>query len=218
MRGGTASIGGDYPDPFTDELGTACAVVCSTTVGPCYAATLDRKDISEGYPGLPMRLALLVVDVACNPVEGATVDIWHTSNQGLYSGDDTSTFCTGGDPDATSHRFFRGVQTTDASGRVDFDTCFPGFYPGRAIHIHFTIRSGGQDYVTSQIYWPQDVVADIFATQPDYAVFGQPDTSNAEDGIYDAANEVSWEKRPDGSMLAWKVLAIRSSLAEPLCN
>lgn len=217
--GGTASMSGDYPDPFTGDLGTTCALMCKLTLGPCYAQTALRKDISEGYPGLPVRLAFLVVDDACEPVEGASVDIWHTRNSGLYSGPDAIDFCTTGDADAKTHQYFRGVQTTDAKGRVDFDTCYPGWYPGRAIHIHFTVRVGAQEYVTSQVFFPDDLTAQVFAEHPEYKEFGQPDRTNETDGIYGGKEyEVSTELQPDGALLAWKVLVIRSSLADPLCS
>jgi protocatechuate 3,4-dioxygenase beta subunit len=219
--GGTASMAEDYPDPFT-AIPAACALLCPTTLGPCYAATLERRDISEGYPGLPMRLALRVLDDACAPVEGAVVDIWHTRNSGLYSGSDAATFCTTGDPDAMSHRYFRGTQTTDPGGRVDFDSCFPGWYRGRAIHIHFTIRIGEAAHVTSQLFFDDAVTHEIFRTHPDYAVFGLPDRTNATDGIFpDARSEdhvLEWERQPDRVMLAWKTLVIRASLLTPLCT
>jgi len=162
---------------------------------------------------------LLVVDEACNPVEGADVDIWHTGNSGHYSGPDASDFCTGADPDAKAHQYFRGVQTTDAKGRVDFDTCYPGWYPGRSIHIHFTVRVANQAHVTSQLFFPDTLTAQVFAEHPDYDQFGQPNTTNAQDGIY-AGNEyeLSTALQPDGALLAWKVLVIRSSLAAPLCS
>lgn len=215
--GGTGSMTGEYDDPFPNGPGKECSLICSTTMGPCYAMTVDRKDISEGYPGLPVRLALLVVDDACEPVANATVDIWHTSNRGLYSGSDAIDFCTTGDEDARTHRFMRGVQTTDADGRVDFDTCFPGWYPGRAIHIHFTIKVGDAEYVTSQLFFPESINQEIFAVHPEYEEFGAPDTPNGEDGIYAAANEVLVSKLPDNAMMAKKVIVIRSNLADPLC-
>ena len=216
---GTESMSGDYPDPFTGDLGAACALTCSMTLGPCYAETVFRKDVSEGYPGLPVRLALLVVDEACNPVEGADVDIWHTGSSGHYSGPDASDFCTGADPDAKAHQYFRGVQTTDAKGRVDFDTCYPGWYPGRSIHIHFTVRVANQAHVTSQLFLPDTLTAQVFAEHPDYDQFGQPNTTNAQDGIYAGKEyELSTALQPDGALLAWKVLVIRSSLAAPLCS
>ena len=217
--GGTASMSGDYPDPFTDNLGTTCGMTCALMLGPCYAETIERKDISEGYPGLPVRLALLVVDESCNPIEGASVDIWHTRNAGLYSGSDAVDMCTFNDADAKSHRYFRGVQATGADGRVDFDTCYPGWYQGRAVHIHFTVRVGGQEYVTSQLFFPEDLTTQISADHPDYKAFGQPDTSNSTDMLYsDEGAVLSTALQPDGALLAWKVLVIRSSLATTICG
>jgi hypothetical protein len=194
-------------------------MTCALMLGPCYAETIERRDISEGYPGLPVRLALRVVDESCEPVEGASVDIWHTRNAGLYSGNDAVDMCTFDDADAESHRYFRGVQTTGADGRVDFDTCYPGWYQGRAVHIHFTLSVGGQEYVTSQLFFPEDLTAQLFAEHADYKEFGQPDTSNSTDSIYAGDGALlSTALQPDGALLAWKVLVIRSSLEETLCG
>ncbi len=218
--GGTASMAADYPDPF-GALPATCAPLCPTTLGPCYAETIERRDISEGYPGLPVRLALRIVDDACTPVEGAVVDVWHTRNSGVYSGPDAPASCTLDDADAATHRFFRGTQTTDATGRVAFHTCFPGWYRGRAIHIHLQIRLGGGAYVTSQLFFDEAITRDVFLTHPEYASFGLPDRTNATDGFFPTERSEShvleWVRQPDRVMLAWKTLVIRSSLAEPLC-
>jgi protocatechuate 3,4-dioxygenase beta subunit len=220
--GGTASMSGDYPDPFTDDPGPACVLTCAQILGPCYAATMVRKDISEGEPGLPMRLALRVVDEACKPIEGAEVDIWHTMPDGHYSAEDADPFCTGDDAHAESGRFFRGIQVTDARGRVDFDSCFPGWYAGRAIHIHFTIRVGQAEYVTSQLYFEDALGDEIIATQPIYKDRGARDTTNQTDGVIspDAVGDyvLTGEQMPDGALLAWKTLVIRSSLDTALCD
>lgn len=218
--GGTASMSGEYADPFTAP--TACALTCAMTLGPCYATTLTRRDISEGYPGLPVRLALRVLDETCTPIEGAEVDVWHTRNSGLYSGEDASDFCTTGDADAHSHRYFRGVQVTDASGRVDFDTCYPGWYASRTIHIHFQVRIGGSEHVTSQLFFPDALTAEIFGSHPDYASFGQPDTTNATDTVLGSADATpylcEWSRQADGAMLAYKALVVRRALTTRLCS
>ncbi|MRG94363.1 protocatechuate 3,4-dioxygenase, partial [Polyangium spumosum] len=220
--GGTASMSGDYPDPFTDDPGAACALVCGMTLGPCYAETIVRKDISEGTPGLPMRLALRVVDESCKPIDGAEVDVWHTSATGLYSGNDSVAMCTLNDAEALAKRWFRGVQTTDANGRVDFDSCFPGWYSGRTIHIHFTVRVGGMEYVTSQLFFPDELADEIIATQPIYKDRGARDTTNENDSVISAEAAPDYtlktEKMADGALLAWKTLVIRSSLADTLCQ
>jgi protocatechuate 3,4-dioxygenase beta subunit len=220
--GGTAAMCADYPDPFAGGIGNPCELSCSATLGPCYAETFDRKDISEGALGLPVRLAFLVVDETCTPVADAEIDIWHTSPNGLYSGEDASPTCTFDDPEAVAGHWFRGVQTTDANGRADFDTCFPGWYSGRTIHIHITVRVGGTEYVTSQLVFEDALVDAIIAEQPIYSDRGPRDTTNVTDGIMSAADDLAaftfeTEHMSDGAMLAWKTLVIRSSTDEPLC-
>lgn len=218
--GGTAAMSGPYPDPFAG-MPTSCPLLCQMTMGPCYGETLERQDISEGIDGLPVRLALLVVDDACSPVQGAVVDIWHTSPSGLYSGAQAAEICTRGDPEASASRWFRGMQTTDARGRVDFDTCFPGWYPMRTVHIHLQIRRDSSEYVTSQLIFDQDLVDSICTTHPAYADRGPPDTTNDTDFLVrDAIEALRMEHRrmDDGVMQAYKVLVIRSSLSDDLCR
>jgi protocatechuate 3,4-dioxygenase beta subunit len=253
-RGGTANLAsGSYPDPFRTATGGSCSLTCRETIGPCYASTLERRDISEGYPGLPVRLSLLVVDESCTPVAGATVDIWHTRNTGTYSGSDTGLgldgqplmlgpppgapapppgapppgapppgaafSCSLGDADAEAHQFFRGTQTTDATGRVHFDTCYPGWYTGRALHIHFIVRREGLESVTSQLYFPEELTRELCDSHPDYMAAGQPDTTNTSDGLFSGEEHVlETEKQPDGVLLAYKTLVIRSSLDTELCG
>jgi hypothetical protein len=137
--GGTAAMTAkaSYPDPFTSAL-TTCALVATTTEGPCTTATdLLRQDISEGWSGLPVRLALQVVDTACKPLAGVTVKVWHTNREGSYSGQTPNNGMCLKQQSYSGQDFFRGAQTTDASGKVFFDACFPGWYRGRAVHIHF---------------------------------------------------------------------------------
>jgi protocatechuate 3,4-dioxygenase beta subunit len=219
--GGTAAMTDrdSYPNPFEGKGGSECALTCAMILGPCYdTVTFDRADVSEGKPGLPVRLALRVVDESCTPIPGAVVDIWHTGVEGIYSGD-INPFCSGGAPVPDEH-YARGYQTTNADGRVDFDTLFPGWYAGRAIHIHFTIKIGTDAYVTSQLFFEQSLVDEIFAAHPDYAPFGEPDTTNAADGAASDLTDytLAYARMTDGAMQAYKTLVIRSDLATPLCN
>jgi protocatechuate 3,4-dioxygenase beta subunit len=235
--GGTRVLSANYPDPFSDPLGSSCSITCRETIGPCYGPSVERRDISEGYPGLPVRLMLLVVDENCEPVAGASVDIWHSRNTGVYSGEgigqdedgapimfgppdgSLTAACTGGDPEAASQSYFRGVQTTDAAGRVEFDTCFPGWYAGRAIHIHFIVRIAGRQSVISQLYFEGGLTSEICAVHPDYAPRSQPDTFNETDGFYSGPELVlSAARQSDGSLLAWKTIVLRNSFDDASCG
>jgi protocatechuate 3,4-dioxygenase beta subunit len=214
--GGTASLAETYPVDFTGD----CAQTCELTLGPCYGETIARRDISEGVDGLPTRMAFRVVDVDCSPVAGAEVDVWHCSPSGLCSGAEVANMCTSGDAEALAANWFRGVQTTDADGRVDLNTCLPGWYPGRAVHIHFQVRVGGQSAVVSQLGFPEALLADVFANHPAYSARGQADTPNRADNILNrdlAAYLFGWEQAPDGALVVWKTLVLRRSTDDPAC-
>lgn len=215
--GGTAAMTdkASYPDPFTAAL-TSCALVATTTDGPC--TTTDdqaRADVSEGWTGLPVRLMLKVVDSACAPLAGVTVKIWHTNLAGSYSGETPNpTMCLANQAYSAAD-FFRGVQTTDASGVVGFDTCFPGWYRGRAVHVHFQVKQGATSYRVSQLFFPEAVTSAVFASHAEYVAYGQPDTTFSNDniiaGIASADRDrhvLTVARMTDGAMLASKVVTV----------
>lgn len=203
-----------YPSPF-GALPDSCLEVQPTTAGPCTTEDdLDREDISEEWSGLPMRVALKILTPDCAPLANATVSIWHTNIEGSYSGETPSDRCYF-DSDYAMQNFFRGVQTSNEDGEVFFDSCFPGWYPGRAIHIHFEVRTAERSYKISQLFFPDELITEIFGTHPEYVSFGQPDTSNDTDGVTarldaSARAALTFEiaKMSDGAMLASKVVTV----------
>jgi protocatechuate 3,4-dioxygenase beta subunit len=227
--GGTAAMKdkASYPNPFAAGAVTACALTCEMTAGPCYSSQSEvLQDISYGYAGLPTRMYFQVLNDACQPVAGALVDVWHVSAAGKYSGDDAANenvgFCTGNDGDFMSHLYFRGKQTTDANGLVFFDSCFPGWYAGRTIHVHLTISIDSQQSVTTQLFFDDALDGEIIGTQPLYDARGARDTTNTTDSVI-APSAVSdylfqTRKMTDGAMLAWKTLVVRSSTSTALCQ
>lgn len=220
---GTSVLNGkDYGNPFEAGIGTPCNVYKASTEGPCHATSdkLVRKDISEGYPGLPTRLEFLIVDAACKPVPNATLEIWHCDTLGVYSGDidgNNDAFCTGGDPVAAAAYWGRGIQTSGADGRVTFDTNFPGWYGGRATHIHFKVTVGGTTYIVSQVFFEEDLKSEIYSTQPNYKKpSGAGYQLNATDNVVKEAgltlSEVTMQtqQQSDGALLAWKAITINA--------
>ncbi|WNG43876.1 protocatechuate 3,4-dioxygenase [Archangium minus] len=222
--GGTAAMTGAsaYPNPFTSQVGAACKLTCEQVVGPCYGSTKVRKDISEGHAGLPVRLAFRILDETCKPIPGASVDIWHAGPEGVYSGDDQHPLCNPHDEKARAAHWFRGVQTTNDEGRVDFNTCFPGWYKSRTVHIHFTIKIAGTESVTSQLYFEDSLNDDILSTQALYNTRGVRDTRNSTDKTAAPDKQgdfvLQTQKMSDGALLAWKTFIVRSSTGIPLCN
>lgn len=176
------------PDGALDFLATEpCVLACSATLGPCYFNTgLVRRDITEssaGKVGMPTRLGFRIVNAdTCEPISNASVDIWHTDNNGIYSAP-ISTFCNGTDPTVQSQRFGRGVQTTDTNGWAYFDTFFPGWYSGRVTHIHLTVRIGTTAMVTTQMFFADRVSEFIYRSHPNYSHRPNRSTTNATDNV-----------------------------------
>src|SRR5439155_11042819 len=113
------------------------------------------------------------------PLTGALVDIWHCDGLGSYS--DIAMQSTQG------QRFLRGYQTTDGNGIAQFVTIYPGWYMGRAVHIHVKVRtnpagSAGLEF-TSQMFFDESLTDAVHA-QPPYSAKGRRDTLNAADGIF----------------------------------
>lgn len=218
--GGTAAMKGDYPDPFVLPAAATCIITKAMILGPCYADTLEREDISEGVPGVPMRLSLRIVRAdSCTPVAGATVDVWHAKAEGVYSEFAAKSMCNPGEQALEDKKFCRGVQTTDEEGIVHFSSVVPGWYMGRAVHVHFTVRVDGDEYLTSQLFF-DDALLDEIEQEVDYKARGPRDTPNSKDGILPADDPAPFilqtTKRADGALHAWKVIGLRSSLDEEL--
>jgi protocatechuate 3,4-dioxygenase beta subunit len=134
-----------------------------------------RRDITEGRSGLPLTLALTVVNAntACAAVSGVQVEVWQCDAGGTYS-----EYGSG-----AGQTFLRGVQTTDANGQVTFTTIYPGWYAGRATHIHVDVYRSGAIVKSTQIAFPEDVTRSVYATGV-YASKGQNSTTNAGDMVF----------------------------------
>lgn len=156
-----------------------CVLSPRQTEGPYFIDTrLERSDIRDSAEGSPLQLQLRVVDVenACTPLAGVAVEIWHCDARGVYSGV--------GDAHAgvVSGSFLRGYQRTNDDGVVNFTTIYPGWYPGRCVHIHVKVRSAKQEW-TSQLYF-DDHITDAVHGLPAYRRGMRTRTRNAQDGIF----------------------------------
>jgi protocatechuate 3,4-dioxygenase beta subunit len=178
-------------------LGTADAAVIPSCVmrpeqteGPYFIdEKLNRSDIrsdpSDGSvkQGVPLRLAFHVSRVngaSCSSLSNATVDIWQCDALGAYS--DVRDMNAGFD--TRGKKFLRGYQITDANGIAEFLTIYPGWYPGRAVHIHFKIRSESSSRrgleFTSQLYFDESITDEVHRRTP-YNSKGRRTTTNDAD-------------------------------------
>jgi protocatechuate 3,4-dioxygenase beta subunit len=171
----------------------ACVVRPQQTEGPYFIdERLRRSDIradtadGKTQHGVPLHLAFRVSRIAgdsCAPVEGALIDVWQCNATGVYSAfrDINGLFDTRGQD------FLRGYQNTNSRGVAEFVTIYPGWYGGRAVHIHFKVRTatGSQSAheFTSQLYFDDSITDDVHAEEP-YRSKGRRTARNEDDGIF----------------------------------
>ncbi|MGF6112498.1 intradiol ring-cleavage dioxygenase [Pseudomonas frederiksbergensis] len=151
---------------------TVCLLTPEQIAGPYFRnPKLIRRNISEGQDGIPLVLRLNIVDAMTGePVSGALVDIWHCNARGAYSGwskvdpdKEVDVSSIGSIPRTDDDTYLRGGQFSDNRGAVRFTTIYPGFYAGRALHIHVAVRiTAGNNYLeerhvawVGQLYLPE---------------------------------------------------------------
>jgi protocatechuate 3,4-dioxygenase beta subunit len=134
---GTVASAAESATTTGTATGGACAVTPNETAGP-FPSLVDlfRSDIRENRSRTQLDLALTVVNTAagCASVSGVNVEIWQCDASGNYSEYGSE----------RGQTYLRGIQTTDANGRVTFTTIYPGWYQGRATHIHIEVTRNGQ--------------------------------------------------------------------------
>jgi protocatechuate 3,4-dioxygenase beta subunit len=179
----TSASAAPVATPGTATGGTtpgACAVINLETAGPYPDRTgmintpsFYRQDITEGKPGTPLTLALTAVSVAsgCAPVANATIEVWQCDAGGLYSEYNAA------------GTFLRGLQKTDANGKATFTSVYPGWYTGRAPHVHLEVFVNGASVKTTQMAFPEDVSVAVYG-QGVYASRGTSFQRNSSDSVF----------------------------------
>lgn len=194
--------------PVTIE--TNCVLTPELTEGPYFLdGDLIRKDITEGKPGVPLKVRILVADItSCQPLANAAVDIWHCDAHGYYSGVSANNPGPDSDPEvaaeAATQTFLRGIQITDENGLVEFDTIYPGWYIGRTIHIHMKVvvdgeagatYEDGKAVHTGQLFFDDGVTDQVLLTE---AYSGRPDEQRT---VNDTDDILGDHEEEDGFML-----------------
>lgn len=165
-----------------------CAVSPSETAGPFptkVPANFARKDIRDDRTGVAFTMNITIKNSTsnCAALAGAIVDIWHCDKDGYYSEYGGSGMQS---VNYTSVDFLRGRQTTDANGLVSFTSVFPGWYGGRAPHIHVHIyNSAGKSLLVTQIAFPYAISNTVYTTAQSYGYTkGAQDTKNENDNVF----------------------------------
>jgi protocatechuate 3,4-dioxygenase beta subunit len=170
---GSSSTGadGDATTEIPDE--TAGPYPGDGSNGPNVLAEsgVVRSDITRSFgtasgvaEGVPATIEMTLLDVAGGgtPLAGAAVYLWHCDIDGRYSMYDQG---------VADQNYLRGVQESDADGKVAFTSVFPAAYAGRWPHIHFEVydsvdaaTSAGSKLKTSQIALPAETCDLVYAT------------------------------------------------------
>ena len=162
--------------PESSSTNGSCTVTPTETAGPFPSLnSLFRSDIREGKSGTLLTLTIKVVNsnAACAAVPNADVEIWHVDAAGQYSEYGSQ----------AAQTYLRGIQTTNGNGEVTFTTIYPGWYQGRATHIHAEVTIGGVSRKVTQIAFPE-AVNDAVHTSGVYASRGKNLMTNLADGIF----------------------------------
>jgi protocatechuate 3,4-dioxygenase beta subunit len=169
-----------------------------------------RTDIRSSFAGLsgtadgvPLTIELTLVSATtCETLANHAVYLWHCDARGRYS-----LYSSG----VTNQNFLRGVQVTDAAGRLSFVSIYPGCYAGRWPHIHFEVfpslvaaTNVANEIATSQIALPK-AASDVVYAQAAYggSAANAARVTLATDGIF-----------RDGSAL--ELATVRGSVADGL--
>jgi protocatechuate 3,4-dioxygenase beta subunit len=123
------------------------------TEGPFYPVSLpqdmDADLLQNGSlhyaRGQPAWVEGSVTDLQGKPIAGAQIEIWQCDESGHYHhpGD-------GNRADPAFQGFGRVI--ADASGAWRFHTIRPAPYSGRTPHIHFKVKLGARELLTTQLY------------------------------------------------------------------
>ncbi|MDX5338760.1 MAG: intradiol ring-cleavage dioxygenase [Cyclobacteriaceae bacterium] len=167
----------------SQTLDDSCELSPKETRGPFpnkTPAELMRSNIVADRQGIALLIYLKIQSEGdpCQAMTGAHVDIWHCDAEGYYSE-------YGNHPlqekDFRQVSFLRGRQTTNEAGEVSFISIFPGWYPGRAPHIHVDILQGDKIVLSTQIAFPKESTREVYASR---GYKGPEDTPNERDGVF----------------------------------
>ncbi|WP_019067056.1 intradiol ring-cleavage dioxygenase [Streptomyces hokutonensis] len=187
------------PDATPAAAAAVCTLTKEMTEGPYYLdGALVRANVTEGKAGIPLKLALTVVnDSTCAVIPNALVEIWHCDALGEYSG----YVGNNGHSEPDDGTFLRGGVLTNSAGLANITTIYPGWYRGRCVHIHVKVHTGvtltsdgsftgGSELHTGQLFIDETITTAVAKISP-YSTNTVTRTTLAQDSIYDDGGAAS---------------------------
>ena len=183
--GAAATVGGAMVFGTAGRAAAAVAEIPAETAGPYPGdgsngpdvlddSGIVRSDIRRSFgssttkaQGQKFQFTLKLVDTdTLEPLEGLAVYAWHCNRAGEYSMYSAN---------VTGENYLRGVQVSNANGKVRFRSIFPACYSGRWPHIHFEVyadlasaTSSGTPLATSQLALPRTTCMHVYSTVAGY--------------------------------------------------
>lgn len=145
---------------------------------------LQRSDVTEGQAGVPLSLDFTVVNnKSLMAIPNARIDIWHCNKDGYYSGYANHAGDSPGTQSFAGQTWLRGYQLTDASGKAQFVTIYPGWYQGYSTHIHVEVFVHNVLKKTLQVIFAEDI-SDVVHSSELYAANGLNPIRNNQEAIF----------------------------------
>ena len=142
---GTAMVP-DLKSAAPDTAAPVCKPTKSDALGPFHLSGAPTRTVlaDASEPGDRVIMSGTVRGPDCKtPLADAMVDVWHADSSGVYHSD-TKTYR------------LRGQMKTDAQGRYQFESIYPGHYDKRPRHYHFIFTMPGHTPLTTQCYFQGD--------------------------------------------------------------
>jgi len=189
--------------PISENNIATCKLQTAQIEGPYFVKGPMRSNIIEDRKGAHFTLGIQVVEQNnCHTLENAVVEVWHCDAQGTYSayppeinrsisatiaivdleGEDVRAKPT------NDTSYLRGAQLSNVEGKVTFQTIIPGWYAGRAPHIHVKVYLQDGRQLTTQLYLPTQFTDDLYTSHPDYKAYGKAPINHQNDFVIHQAN------------------------------
>ncbi|MDB4838041.1 hydroxyquinol 1,2-dioxygenase [Marinomonas sp.] len=174
---------------LVDMINSNPAATSSSVLGPFHVTGAPPMalgaDFKRHYEGEVILVEGYVKDILGNPIPNASVDIWQTAPNGLYSSQDE-------EQDINS---FHGVFTADENGYYSFTTVRPvsytvpsdgpvgkildatGRHPWRPSHLHYIVSAEGYRSLVTEVFPDDDPYLDqdtVFGVREDLVISYEP--------------------------------------------
>ena len=166
----------------------------SSVLGPFHISNAPDmpmgSDLRGTYEGELLLVEGTVLDTNGKPISGATLDVWQTAPNGLYSSQD---------PEQDTYSF-HALFTTGDDGRYGFTTVRPvsytvptdgpvgellnatGRHPWRPSHLHYIVKADGFKTLVTEVFPDDDPYLDedtVFGVRDDLVMSYKPQAADS---------------------------------------